>query len=238
MIQIVAAVVVAAGRGLRAGGGVPKQYRFLRGEPAIRSPLAAFAGHKAISLVQAVIHPDDRDLYGSATEGLTLLPPVPGGATRQASVLAGLEALASHRVEIVLVHDAARPFATTALMTRAIATAARTGAAVPVIPVVDTVKTVNETGVVTGTLERSRLRAVQTPQAFAFPELLAAHRRARSAGRDDFTDDAALAEWAGVTVSTFPGEESNVKLTTDQDFARFEAAAAAGLSDVRAPDSG
>jgi 2-C-methyl-D-erythritol 4-phosphate cytidylyltransferase/2-C-methyl-D-erythritol 2,4-cyclodiphosphate synthase len=95
------------------------------------------------------------------------------------------------------------------------------------------VKTVDDTGVVTGTLDRSRLRAVQTPQAFAFPKLLAAHQRARSAGRDDFTDDAALAEWAGLSVSTFPGEPENVKLTTEEDFVRFEAAAAAALSDVR-----
>src|SRR5262249_45292876 len=163
---------------------------------------------------------------------ISLFPPVFGGATRQASVRAGLEALASRQPEIVLVHDAARPFASPALITRAIA-AARAGAAVPVLPVVDTVKIVDATGTITGTIDRERLRVVQTPQAFGFKLLLDAHRRAAAAGREDFTDDAALAEWAGVKVTTFEGEARNVKLTTSEDFARAEAAQAATLADVR-----
>jgi 2-C-methyl-D-erythritol 4-phosphate cytidylyltransferase/2-C-methyl-D-erythritol 2,4-cyclodiphosphate synthase len=133
----------------------------------------------------------------------------------------------------VLVHDAARPFASPALIARAIAAAARTGAAVPVMPVVDTVKTVDASGTITGTIDRAPLRVVQTPQAFDFTALLDAHHRAQAAGRDDFTDDAALAEWAGLKVTTFEGEAGNVKLTTADDFTRAEAAHLAALGDVR-----
>src|SRR5262249_42653689 len=151
----------------------------------------------------------------------------------QASVRAGLEALQAHRPDLVLVHDAARPFASEALVTRAIAAARVNAAAVPVIPIADTVKAVDASGAVIETLGRAQLGLVQTPQAFAYAALLDAHRRAKAAGRDDFTDDAALAEWAGFSVSTFEGESENVKLTSDEDFARAEAAQLARLSDVR-----
>ena len=229
----VAAVVVAAGRGLRAGGDLPKQYRCILGEPMIRSSLTALAGHNEISAVQPVIHGDDAALFQAAVAGIDLLPPVHGGASRQASVRAGLRALESHHPDLVLVHDAARPFASDALITRAIAAAGTSGAAVPVIAVADTVKTVDATGCVTGTIDRAQLRMVQTPQAFGFAVLLDAHQRAAAAGRDDFTDDAALAEWAGLKVTTFKGEAGNVKLTTDDDFSRAEVAKLAALSDVR-----
>jgi 2-C-methyl-D-erythritol 4-phosphate cytidylyltransferase/2-C-methyl-D-erythritol 2,4-cyclodiphosphate synthase len=141
--------------------------------------------------------------------------------------------LERHRPDLVLVHDAARPFASDALITRAIAAAGTSGAAVPVIAVADTVKTVDATGCVTGTIDRGHLRMVQTPQAFGFTPLLDAHQRAAAAGRDDFTDDAALAEWAGLKVTTFEGEAGNVKVTTNDDFSRAEAAKLAALSDVR-----
>src|SRR5258707_9980626 len=145
----VAAVVVAAGRGLRAGGDLPKQYRHVLGEPVIRSSLALFARHDAISFVQPVIHPDDAALFQAARAGLDLLPPVDGGALRQASVRAGLEALRAHAPDLVLVHDAARPFASPALVTQAIAAARASRAAVPVIGVADPVKTADPTGRVT-----------------------------------------------------------------------------------------
>src|SRR5215470_16746471 len=188
MAGMVAAVVVAAGRGLRAGGDQPKQYRTVGGEPVIRPSLAALAAHPGVAAVQPVIHPDDVARFEAASAGLALLPAVFGGATRQASVHAGLEALASRRPDVVLVHDAARPFASTALISRAII-AATSGAAVPVLPVVDTVKTVDRSGAITGTIDRGQLRAVQTPQAFGFELLLQAHRRAAADGRNDFTDD-------------------------------------------------
>ncbi len=232
MAGIVAAVVVAAGRGLRAGGDQPKQYRMVGGQPVIRPSLATLAGHPGIEAVQPVIHPEDVDRFEAASAGLALLPPVFGGATRQVSVRAGLEALASRKPDLVLVHDAARPFASPALIARAMA-AAKSGAAVPVLPVVDTVKSIDAAGTITGTIDRERLRVVQTPQGFGFELLLDAHRRAVAAGREDFTDDAALAEWAGLKVTTFEGEAGNVKLTTSEDFARAEAAQLAALGDVR-----
>jgi len=229
----VAAVVVAAGRGVRAGGGGPKQYRQIGGEPVIRASLRALLGHPSIALVQPVIHPDDRALFDAASAGLAVLEPVPGGATRQASVHAGLEALRPRAPDLVLVHDAARPFASPALIARGIAAARACGAAIPALPVADTVKTVDSDGAVTGTIDRAQLRLVQTPQAFSFAILLDAHQRAHAAGREDFTDDAALAEWAGIKVGTFEGEAGNVKLTTADDFLRVGTAELAALADVR-----
>jgi len=229
----VAALVVAAGRGLRAGGTVPKQYAAVAGEPMVRRSLALLAAHPDIALVQPVIHPDDAELYRQAARGLDVLEPVFGGTTRQASVHAGLEALAARQPDIVLVHDAARPFASPALIARAIAAAKQSGASVPGLAISDTVKAVDNQGRIVQTVDRTRLRVVQTPQAFAFPALIAAHRKAAEAQRDDFTDDAGLAEWAGMEVSVFAGEEANIKLTTPDDFARAEARYAQARGDVR-----
>jgi 2-C-methyl-D-erythritol 4-phosphate cytidylyltransferase / 2-C-methyl-D-erythritol 2,4-cyclodiphosphate synthase len=229
----VAAVIVAAGRGRRAGGHLPKQYRELAGEPVIRSSLSLFAWHGQIGAVQAVIHPDDRGAYEAAAKGLRLLPPVSGGASRQASVRAGLEALSARPPDIVLIHDAARPFCSTELVSRAIVACGATGAAIPALEVTDTIKRVDTDGHVAGTIDRLQLRAVQTPQAFKFAALLDAHQRAAQEGRDDFTDDAALAEWAGIKVATFAGESGNVKLTTDEDFAKAESRRIANLADLR-----
>lgn len=228
----IAAIIVAGGRGIRAGSGEPKQYRLLDGQPVLRHSLTAFAEHPRIALVQPVIHPDDGMLFTRSAVNLSTLPPVSGGASRQASVLAGLEGLAPHKPRLVLIHDAARPFLGAGLIDRAIAAAEASGAAVPALPVTDTVKSVAGDRI-TGTLDRAALRIVQTPQAFAFDALLAAHRRAAGAGRSDFTDDAALAEWAGLPVTVFEGDSGNVKLTTGEDFGRAEARLQAALGDVR-----
>src|SRR6185312_2922223 len=228
----VAAVIVAAGRGTRAGADMPKQFRPINGAPMIRHTLAMFAGHPDVGLVQTVIHPDDEPMYRTAAAGFDILAPVFGGATRQLSVLSGLEALAAQVPEIVLIHDAARPFASADLALRAIETARKTGAAIPALHVTDTVKSVNSQGLITGTIDRTPLRLVQTPQAFAFPALLAAHRKAAAAGRNDFTDDAALAEWAGLSVTAFAGETGNIKMTTTEDFVRMQAARFNDLGDV------
>ena len=229
----VAAVVVAAGQGLRAGGEIPKQFRRIAGETLLARALSAFAEAPDVTFVQPVIRPDDVDLVRRLTNGMNVLEPVAGGATRQASVRAGLEALVSCSPDIVLVHDAARPFASASLITRAIEAAKKTGAAIPALPVTDTVKRIDSTGTIEATLDRNSIRLVQTPQAFAFPALFDAHRRALAQGRDDFTDDAALAEWAGIKVSVFAGEPGNIKFTTPEDFARAEAIQSAGLGDVR-----
>jgi len=229
----VAAVIVAAGQGVRAGGGMPKQFQRIGGETLLRRALSCFLGAPKVTFVQPVIRSEDVDLVRVETAGLNVLPPVFGGATRQASVRAGLEALLPRKPDIVLVHDAARPFASADLIARAIATAEKTGAAIPGLPVTDTIKRVDVSGSVETTLDRASLRLVQTPQAFAFPALVAAHRRAAEQGREDFTDDAALAEWAGMKVSVFPGEPGNTKFTTAEDFVRAEAIQAAALADVR-----
>jgi 2-C-methyl-D-erythritol 4-phosphate cytidylyltransferase/2-C-methyl-D-erythritol 2,4-cyclodiphosphate synthase len=233
----VAAIVLAAGRGVRAGGGVPKQFRPLSGKTVVRVSLDAFSNHPGIGMIQPVVHADDRALFDQAAAGLSLLPAVAGGATRQASVCAGLEALAAQTHEVapkfVLVHDAARPFVSAQLITRAIDAARNSGAAIPALAVSDTIKSVDDAGHVTATLDRAPLRTVQTPQAFAFDALLAAHRKAKTSGRDDFSDDAALAEWAGLDVATFEGEPGNIKLTNPEDFARMEAQNLASLGDIR-----
>jgi 2-C-methyl-D-erythritol 4-phosphate cytidylyltransferase/2-C-methyl-D-erythritol 2,4-cyclodiphosphate synthase len=228
-----AAIIVAAGRGLRAGSGGPKQYRTIGGQTVIFRAMQAFCAHPAISAVQPVLNPDDAAMFNEAVHALRYRAPANGGATRQASVHAGLEALAADAPDIVLIHDAARPFVSPALISRAISAAGLTGAAVPAIPVTDTIKQVDNDGHVAATPERARLRIAQTPQAFRFDVILDAHRRAARDKRDDFTDDAALAEWAGLTVATFEGDPANMKLTTPEDFVREEARLAAALGDIR-----
>jgi len=234
MTETVAAVIVAAGRGERAGANIPKQYRSIGGQPMIRATLRAFLAHPRIDFVQPVINLNDRDTYRRAVTGLNdLLAPVAGGATRQASVRAGLEALALHEPGLVLIHDAARPFVSGALIERAIGAGRKSGAAVPGIALADTVKSIDDSATVTQTLDRGALRIVQTPQAFTFNLILEAHRRAAAARQENFPDDAALAEWAGQRVSVFEGEADNLKVTTADDFARAEMTRLATLADVR-----
>lgn len=228
-----AAIIVAAGRGLRAGGGGPKQYRSIGGKTVLSRAMEPFCSHPDVFAVQPVRNPDDADIFDQAVSHLTYQAPVNGGATRQASVRAGLEALASHAPDIVLIHDAARAFVTDKVISRAIDSALITGAAIPVVPVTDTIKVVDGSGAITATPDRAGLRIAQTPQAFRFDVILEAHRRAAREGRDDFTDDAAIAEWAGLTVTTFEGDVANMKLTTPEDFAREEARLGAMLGDIR-----
>jgi 2-C-methyl-D-erythritol 4-phosphate cytidylyltransferase / 2-C-methyl-D-erythritol 2,4-cyclodiphosphate synthase len=231
--QRTAAILVAAGRGLRAGAGGPKQYRSIGGKTVIFRAMEAFCAHPGVAAVQPVLHPDDFQMFNDAVSGLVYQPPTNGGATRQASVHAGLEALASQKPDIVLIHDAARPFVSPAVISRAIDAASRTGAAIPAIVVADTVKLVDADGNIEATPERARLRIAQTPQSFRYDAILDAHRRAAREGRHDFTDDAALAEWAGLTVATFEGDVANMKLTTPEDFVREEARLASSLGDIR-----
>src|SRR3569832_1817351 len=201
----VAAVVVAAGQGLRAGGARPKQFRAIGGETMLRHTLSRLAASPAIGAIQPVIRMEDRALFEEATAGIALLPPVDGGATRQASVRAGLEALEGRAPGSVPAHDAARPFVSDGMIARAIAAMEKTGAACPGLAVTDTIKVVGGNGLVGETLDRAQLRAIQTPQAFAFASLIEAHRRAAREGRSDFTDDAALAVWAGMQVAVIVG---------------------------------
>jgi 2-C-methyl-D-erythritol 4-phosphate cytidylyltransferase/2-C-methyl-D-erythritol 2,4-cyclodiphosphate synthase len=149
-----AAILVAAGRGLRAGAGGPKQYRSIGGRTVIFRAMEPFSRHPQVFAVQPVLNPDDTAMFNAAARELRHQPPANGGATRQASVHAGLEALADQKPDVVLIHDAARPFVTAALISRAIEAAALTGAAIPAIQVTDTIKLIGETGNVEATPER------------------------------------------------------------------------------------
>lgn len=232
----VAALVVAAGRGSRVGGTVAKQYRLLAGRTVLARTLALFEGHAAIDSITTVIGAGDEAFFAASSAGISKSTgSVLGGSTRQASCLAGLQALAANRPDIVLLHDAARPFATPALIDRAIEAARLHAAAVPGLAVTDTIKQVDERGLVTATPDRRRLRAVQTPQAFDFELILSAHLAAAKAGLDTLTDDGAVAEWAGHPLHIFEGEAENMKLTTESDFQRAEQAASqlAALGDIR-----
>lgn len=235
-----AVVLVAAGRGVRAGGAGPKQYRRLGGLPVLSRTLRAFAAALPGAPIVCVIHPADTGLYENAVEQaraggdeLVLLPAVMGGATRQESVRAGLAAFDAAATKIVLIHDAARPFATVTLIREAVEAARRHGAAVPALALADAMKFVDERDCVEGHADRNRLRAVQTPQAFRYDLIRGAHERAAAQGFADAADDAAVAAWAGDRVHTFEGEAGNVKLTQPQDFAAAHARLLLSLADVR-----
>jgi 2-C-methyl-D-erythritol 4-phosphate cytidylyltransferase/2-C-methyl-D-erythritol 2,4-cyclodiphosphate synthase len=234
-------LVVAAGRGSRAGAGGPKQYRELAGRQVLTRTLDALLRGAPVAQALVVIHADDLDLYQAAIAPLPqdlrarLLDPVFGGATRQASVCNGLEALDPRfgPEDVVLIHDAARPFVTPALIDRALRAAHEHGAAIPALAVTDTIKQISPDQRIVATPDRATLRAVQTPQAFRFGLILTAHRALRAEGARELTDDAAVAEWAGKCVFVFPGEAENSKLTTMEDFLSAEAKLLHDLPDIR-----
>ena len=209
-------LVVAAGRGHRLGGVLPKQYRPLAGAPVLRHAIDAFLDHDGVDAVRVVIHPDDRALYDQAVAGLALLDPVGGGATRQESVRLGLESLAALAPARVLIHDAARPCIARDVIARTIAALDHHPAAIAALPVTDTLKR-GVDGVGTGTVARAGLWRAQTPQGFRYAEILAAHRAAAGTA---LTDDGAVAEKAGLAVALVPGSEDNLKITTEDDLAR------------------
>ncbi|HEV3177459.1 MAG TPA: bifunctional 2-C-methyl-D-erythritol 4-phosphate cytidylyltransferase/2-C-methyl-D-erythritol 2,4-cyclodiphosphate synthase [Stellaceae bacterium] len=223
------ALVVAAGRGTRLGVPLPKQYLPLAGEPLLRHTLRALASHQRISGVLAVIHPDDRAHYDEAAWGLELLPPVPGGAQRQDSVRLGLESLVGTNPDVVAIHDGARPFVDAALIDRVLDAVGRAPGAIPALPVADTIKRGRD-GWIVATVARSQLWRAQTPQAFRFREILAAHRAALGL---ELSDDAAVAERSGLAISLVMGSETNLKVTTPDDLARAESVLLARFGDVR-----
>lgn len=210
------ALVVGAGEGRRFGGAVPKQYLPLAGEPIMRRALRAFLAHPQVTSVQAVIDPGHRAHYDAATAGLDLPEPVSGGAVRQESVARGLERLAALAPDRVLIHDAARPLVSAAVISRVLKALDGSSAAVPALPVADTLKR-GGGGFVKSTVERRDLWRAQTPQGFRFADILAAHRRAPTSG---LTDDASVAEHAGLAVAIVEGAEDNIKITTEDDLTR------------------
>jgi 2-C-methyl-D-erythritol 4-phosphate cytidylyltransferase / 2-C-methyl-D-erythritol 2,4-cyclodiphosphate synthase len=209
----VAAILVAAGSGIRFGAETPKQFLTIAGKPVIRHAAEALAAH--VSLLQPV---GEAAAIEAALRGVPrCLPAIPGGATRQDSVRAGLEALAPYAPDIVLVHDAARPVIPAGTIPALLAALKEATGAIPAVPVADTLKRVVR-GVITETVPRAELFRAQTPQAFRFPALLAAHR----SGLTGATDDASLLEAAGQTVEVVPGSDDNIKLTYPEDLVRLE----------------
>ena len=224
-------MIVAAGRGTRARAGpsesgLAKQYVVLAGEPVLRRTVRKFISHPAVDAVLVVIHPADRALYEAAIAGLQgqqkLLAPALGAETRQLSVAAGLDALAATRPDKVLIHDAARPFVSSETITRVIHALDSAPAAITAEIVTDTLQRAGPDGQIEATLDRTGLWRAQTPQGFRFQLVMAAHARAREAGRSDFTDDAAVAIAAGLAVHIIASEGNNVKLTTAEDFVMAE----------------
>ncbi|GGD25075.1 bifunctional 2-C-methyl-D-erythritol 4-phosphate cytidylyltransferase/2-C-methyl-D-erythritol 2,4-cyclodiphosphate synthase [Aureimonas glaciei] len=221
----VAVIIVAAGRGARAGQSAgPKQYRRIGGRTVLERSISAFADvtDLAAGLV-VVIHPEDRDPFAAATSGFAApVATVPGGATRQGSVLCGLEALEAFSPDIVLIHDAARPFVDGATIARVIDGIGDETGAIPATAVSDTLKRATQAGHIDDTVDRESLFAAQTPQGFPYRAILAAHRAAAAAGLGAFTDDAAIAEWAGLAVRLVEGSPENLKLTRNEDIIRAD----------------
>jgi 2-C-methyl-D-erythritol 4-phosphate cytidylyltransferase / 2-C-methyl-D-erythritol 2,4-cyclodiphosphate synthase len=222
-------LVVAAGRGSRFGGVLPKQYLSLDGVSLLRHAVAAFARHPRVADVLVAIRPEDRELFDSAVAGLGVMAPVTGGPMRQDSVRLGLEALAVYRPEWVLIHDGARPFPDAGLIDRVIAGLDEGPAAIPCLPMRDTIKRA-EDGVIRETVDRLTLWRAQTPQGFHFDAILAAHRAAAGC---QLTDDSAVAEVAGLAPVLVAGSEDNLKVTTAEDLAIAERLIAARHGDVR-----
>ena len=217
------AIIVAAGRGARAGAGGPKQYRPLAGKAVLARTAAAFLDHGEIDAVRIIIHRDDRDLYDEAMAGhlshTKLLEPVFGGAERQDSVRLGLESIEGDKPANVLIHDAARPFIDDDTISRVNDALSKSGGAIAALPVFDTIKRSAESGKIETTVPRDSLWRAQTPQGFQFAKILAAHRLAEG---QQLTDDAAVAEAAGIEVALVSGSPDNMKITQAEDFGMAE----------------
>ncbi|MGG7580597.1 bifunctional 2-C-methyl-D-erythritol 4-phosphate cytidylyltransferase/2-C-methyl-D-erythritol 2,4-cyclodiphosphate synthase [Rhizobium sp. Nf11,1] len=233
-------VIVAAGRGERAGSSTegPKQYRIIGGKPVIVHTLENFMTWEAATRIVVVIHPDDEALFAGALHHMGPSAPIEtvhGGPTRQQSVLAGLRYLKDKNVSHVLIHDAVRPFFDHGLLDRTAERLANGAQAVlPAMPVTDTLKRADSAGTVLATVAREHLYAAQTPQSFVFETILDAHEKAAASGRSDFTDDASIAEWAGIPVTIVEGTADNVKLTVKSDISKADDKLSAPLlPDVR-----
>ncbi len=223
------ALVLAGGGGVRLGAEVAKQYLDLSGRAVLRHSVQTFLGHKAIDEVRCVIRPEDRGHYDAAMAGLTIPDPVAGGENRQQSACFGLEALAQTAPATVLIHDAARPLVDAGTIDRTLAGLLDHRGAVPAVPLGDTLKR-SDGALVGGTIERDGLWRAQTPQGFRYREILAAHR---AASGEALTDDAAVAERAGLVVALVMGNENNIMITTTDDLERARRMFAGDVPDVR-----
>ncbi|MBL4692693.1 MAG: bifunctional 2-C-methyl-D-erythritol 4-phosphate cytidylyltransferase/2-C-methyl-D-erythritol 2,4-cyclodiphosphate synthase [Magnetovibrio sp.] len=217
--QRTTALIVAAGRGHRFGGPLPKQYARLAGKTVLYHTVKAFSQAHNVDLVRCVIHPDDQDLYNESVQGLDLLPPVMGGAERQDSVRLGLESLTSLDVDKVLIHDGARPFVSQAVIDGVLTALDTAKAALPALRVADTLKRGNDQDLIKETVSREDLYRAQTPQGFHLPEIIEAHQKFEG---DPLTDDAQLFESLGIPVTLSQGSHDNYKITTGEDLMRAE----------------
>ncbi len=215
---VVAALLLAAGRGTRFGAERPKQYLPLLGRPVLRHAAEALLAEGLVSLLQPVCPAGEEAEISAMLAGLPSLPPVVGGATRQDSVRHGLEALAGHAPDMVLVHDSARPVVPKGTIPRLLAALTAHPGAIPAQPVADTLKR-GAAGLIEATVPRAGLFRAQTPQAFRYPALLAAHRAMTEEG----TDDASILEAQGLAVALVDGSETNIKITFPEDLDRVEA---------------
>ncbi|MEO1103104.1 MAG: 2-C-methyl-D-erythritol 4-phosphate cytidylyltransferase [Pseudomonadota bacterium] len=215
MTEATDAIVLSAGRGVRLGGDVPKQYLPLGGRTVIARALDAFLHHPRVRKVCVAIGPDDAEPFAAAvgTRAREVLTVV-GGETRQASVLAALGALASDPPARILIHDGARPFVSETLIARVDDALVENPAVIPAVPVADTLKRVDGQTIVE-TVSRDGLAQAQTPQGFWYGALVEAHKRAQTV----MTDDAGVMEAAGHAVRVVEGERANHKLTTADDLA-------------------
>ncbi|MEX0344094.1 MAG: bifunctional 2-C-methyl-D-erythritol 4-phosphate cytidylyltransferase/2-C-methyl-D-erythritol 2,4-cyclodiphosphate synthase [Rhizobiaceae bacterium] len=234
----IAVAIVAAGRGERAGQSHegPKQYREIGGQAVLARTVAAFASDETIGPIAIAIHRDDREIFERALGSLSeQVIAVEGSSSRQASVYCALEALRSHEPDFVLIHDGVRPFVDQTAIARLVEAMDGTVGALPAMAVSDTLKRADDTGLVIGTEPREGLYGAQTPQAFPYRTILDAHAKAADADPHGFTDDAALAEWAGIPVRIVEGSPENVKLTwaRDIDMANRNLGGFSGIPDVR-----
>lgn len=224
-----AVLIVAAGAGERFGGSIPKQYQDLGGEPILRRSVLAFLNHPHIDHVRVVINPKHRDLYDRAVGDLGLPEPVIGGSTRQDSVRLGLESLEAAAPKMVMIHDAARPLVDAATITAVRKALDHARGAIAAKPLVDTLKRGNGTTIET-TIDRTNLWQAHTPQAFHFSDILSAHQSAQGA---QLTDDAAVAEKAGISVTLVPSNPDNMKITNPDDLDRAARLMGHNFGDVR-----
>ena len=221
----IAVIIVAGGRGTRASNAsdnLPKQYRPIAGVPVLKRTIKQFLAMDLIDIIIPIIHQDDEKYFSALNlEHKKLFPPVFGGKTRQLSVFEGLKALETYNPNYVLIHDGARPFISEQVVKNIVAGLEDSSAILPVISVIDTIKRSNDGRTIGGTEDRAQLYAAQTPQGFAFQTILSAHKKAISLS-DSFSDDSAIAEWAGIAVNMCEGSSDNIKLTTNEDFSRAE----------------
>ncbi len=236
--QEIAVVVVAAGSGQRAGGGIPKQFRPVGGMPVLAHTLKALCAFDFKSIVPIIGDQQDAAYY-QALQFLTpaqqtkISAPIAGGETRQQSVLHGLKALEQSQPKYVLIHDGARAFTPSSLIDALVAALGQYDGVVPALNIIDTVKQISPSNQIVSTQDRAALRTVQTPQAFAYQNILAAHVAAAAQNIRNLTDDASVAEWAGQQVFVIVGAPENIKVTTVEDFAAAERMILRSLDDIR-----